>query len=150
MSSWMIPFDSLGDCPWIYYTSEFRQDIDPYISVGDIVIFETSELPPKNTPRWVMNDDTGGSGNYAYGRVISLTEEIIQIEYEISGFYGKGHARFPNAQHPDYFPEQWLQEGYLAFAAVEACGCGSAAVYGKKTELHSHWCPRYKQRRFLK
>jgi len=59
-------------------------------------------------------------------------------------------------KHPQFIPgigiieidEEYLEDYIDFFDEIDrldqkTCECGSVAVYGKDTILHSDWCPRY-------
>jgi hypothetical protein len=121
---------------------DFIDAEDLLLEIGDEVAFECGELD-SSRPRWDFNEDLGESGIWASGVITYIDEKIIQTEYEIDGFFGKGICTWPNNEHEEYDPLQWTQEGYLMLTKKRSvCECGSEAVYGLVTS-HSHWCPKY-------
>lgn len=114
------------------------------LELGDEVTFECGDLDDSQ-PRWSFNDDLGSSGIWAHGTVTHVDERIIQVEYWIEGFVGKGQCTWPNYEHEDYDPMQWYQDGYLSLVKRRlSCECGAETVYGPQTS-HTYWCPKYKQ-----
>ena len=118
----------------------------PVINVGDEVEFETREQH-HSYPRYnERNEDCGGSGIYAKGSVVEITDTYYVIDYTVQDFLGIGTCNFPNFDSEYYSGGQWSRPGYLRklWTTVEIkCECGSEATYGKGTNLHSHWCKLY-------
>ena len=112
--------------------------------IGDHVKFEVSPVGLRNTPRWDWNVDTGKSSVWAIGKITSISNTKIEIEYTIKGYIGAGICEFPNHRHVSYSPAQWCYPGYMyklinADKADVVCECGAATI---KT-THSTWCPAY-------
>jgi hypothetical protein len=112
-------------------------------NVGDEIEFETCAGGQQNQPRWNFDLDLGGSGKWAYGKIIFIDDQIIQVEYEIEGYIGKGNCTWPNTANRKFNFEQWDREGYLKLREEKPkqikCECG-----GDKLHIpHSDWCPKY-------
>lgn len=119
-----------------YYS--FESDVE----VGDPVIFECATLKGVG-PRWLFNDDLGSTGVWATGRVKYVDNRIIQVEYSIPGMGDDAQCVWPNFDHPDYDPLQWIQDGYLRWSddyESPICECGAE----KSNTTHSVWCPKYR------
>ena len=117
---------------------------DIYFDVGDRVKFECCDLD-NSKPRWHFNDDMGESGLWAKGMVTFVDERVIQVQYRIHGFDGKGYSTWPNREHDDYIDLQWFLDGYLQVVKRKAdCECGAEVTYGVNTP-HVSWCPKYEE-----
>lgn len=117
---------------------QFEELEELHLEVGDAVAFECADFD-NSGPRWHFNDDLGESGIWAQGTVVYVDNEIIQTEFFIEGYIGKGKCTWPNYDHIDYDPMQWWQEGYLMLIEKPKCECGGERA---KT-THSDWCPKY-------
>lgn len=68
------------------------------------------------------------------------------MQYELDGFLGMGICTWPNYNHKKYSEWQWERKGYLKKVKRKTkCECGSEAVYGERTNLHSFWCVKHKK-----
>ena len=111
---------------------------------GDRVEFELTPYGDRNIPRWSeRNEDAGFSGNWTQGIVLGVTDEEIEVTYEIENYIGSGLCRFPNIKNEHFNRTQWCWPGYmkhLKIKPVPICECGGSSA---KT-THSRWCPMYK------
>lgn len=114
---------------------------EPSMKVGDPVEFEAGDLD-ETGPRWQMNDDLGPTNKWHSGSVCYIDEKIIQVQYTYAGQSSPVTCTWPNHDHPDYEPMQWVQPGYLRWTKDyqhPVCECGA-----EKTDTsHSTWCPKY-------
>jgi hypothetical protein len=128
----------------------------PIFKVGDKVKFEVARAT--NHARWnysfpnSANLDLGASGIWATGVVVEpeeylgknranlkqLSREWIYVRYSIAGMIGDGYSIWPLKECGYYRNYQWSRPGFLKHVAK--CVCGSEAIYGKGTNLHSFWC----------
>ena len=110
--------------------------------LGDTVKFELTPSIPKNSPRWNMNADTGCTGHWAHGEVVSVTDFLITVKYTIDGYLGDGETTFPNRYHDDFLETQWGYDGYLQTTKKRGpiCECGGTSA----NTTHSRWCPAHK------
>ena len=111
---------------------------------GDNIEFELTPVGDRNVPRWnSKNRDTGYSGNWTEGSILKVTDEMIEITYEIENFLGLGICQFPNIKNVYFDRTQWVWPGYMRHTrnrTVPVCECGGAAA----GTTHSRWCPAYK------
>ncbi len=108
--------------------------------VGDRVRYELSWW---GKPRWVGNNDRGGSGHWEDGVVVEVRATSWSMVVE-----GRtGRSNWPLEDHINYDLLQWSWPGYLTKTGESSqkkqevkCDCGSHATYGTDCALHSNWC----------
>ncbi len=119
-------------------TATTRKRRRPFFKTHDYVEFEMDKK--KVGPRWKLNVDTGGCGEYAKGIITDLELRYIQLD----AIFPDGHVRtirFPNYASSDYDIKQWTYSGYLKHVDVKkpSCECGM----GNKSGTHYMFCPMF-------
>ena len=110
----------------------------PFFHKHDYIKFEIDK--PRKGPRWKLNVDTGGSGEFAKGIITEVELNYIELD-AIFPDNEIRTIRFPNYSSSDFDREQWFWRGYLQHASTKQpeCECGM----GNESATHYMFCPTH-------